>query len=562
MNDILYSNNRNGIKIMKKFFTSVLLLLTTICLSGCSLLFRVIKKNIEANKEPSYSSDSNYYSSDQYSSQFGSSFTEFSSGKESGDVTSISEELSSSEIVSSSETSSEEIKKVTIRFWHTFGQTFLTFMQNKVQTFQQLVKENDGVDVSFEFNYQGSYNDIATKITNGYYVNNRPTIAVSYPDNVADYLEINHDNGEEFVVNLDKFINDPDIGFGKERWLGDTHDETDFVEGFYEEGSYYSADGTYSIPMMKTTEIMFYNKELLNKAMAYFKPELVGQTEKIDKYMKDISWDDFIALSNAIVAHKDQFPNMEVPFCYDSDANFFITQLFQREIPYASIDNNGAGQILFDGDNLAATTSFLEEVYDAYHNGLFTTKGVRSMYGSDFFAREKCVFYICSSGGAGYNFPVTESFGLGICRVPAANDNPVYVSQGPTLALFNSTGLTPEVNSTTLKYAWKFLKYVTNAAVNVDLCVNGSEGYVPVRYSAYETTYFQEFVAEDEYFSEIYKLICCSEPFKYYTLYAFEGSAALREQCGSLLSAVCLTSSKENIPPLIQTAIDNARLKM
>ena len=471
-----------------------------------------------------------------------------------------SSQQSQNESSQTSSQSTETVKSVNIKFWHTFGQTVKESLETKAETFKQLVKTNDGVDVSFEFSYQGSYDDIATKITNGFTVGNRPTIAVAYPDNVADYLNIGKASGEEFVVNLDKFINDSSIGFGKEAWLGDTHDEEDFVQDFYSEGSRYNTPGTYSIPLMKSTEIMFYNKELLNKAMAYFKPELVGQTEKIDKYMKDISWDDFIALSNAIVAHKDQFPNMEVPFCYDSDANFFITQLFQREIPYASIDNNGAGQILFDGDNLAATTSFLEEVYDAYHNGLFTTKGVRSMYGSDFFAREKCVFYICSSGGAGYNFPVTESFGLGICRVPAANDNPVYVSQGPTLALFNSTGLTPEVNSATLKYAWKFLKYVTNAAVNVDLCVNGSEGYVPVRYSAYETAQFLEFVDAGEEYAKCYKVVV-NDIDDYLVTDAFKGSAELRDQCGILLTGVCNAKDKNSIPGLIDQAVRNAKLK-
>ncbi len=456
----------------------------------------------------------------------------------------------------------DNVKEVTIKFWHTFGQTVIESLQKKAQTFKGLIKDHDGVDVTFEFSYQGSYDDIATKIINGFSAHNRPTIAVAYPDNVADYLEIGKSADTEFVVNLDKYIDDANIGFGKESYLGDKKGKTDFVEDFYSEGSRYAVEGTYSLPYMKSTEIMFYNKQLLNKAMTYYNPELAGQTAKIDKFMKSITWDDFIDLNQAIKDHMDSFPGLEVPFCYDSDANFFITQLFQRNIAYSSIDANGKGHIDFEtGKDYDATKAFLEEANDIYQAGLVTTKGIKGTYGSDFFTGEKCVFSIGSSGGSGYNFPQAEAFDLGVCRVPASNDNPIYVSQGPTLALFNSDGLSQDVNAATLKYAWKFMKYITNAEVNTDLCINGSEGYVPVRYSAYETAAFLEFLEEGEEYAKCYQVVT-SDINGYLVADAFKGSANLRDVCGALLTAALKVTNKADIPGLIAKAINDAKLKM
>ena len=160
--------------------------------------------------------------------------------------------------------------KVTIKFWHTFGQTVVDGLKEKIRNFSSLVKEHDGVDVEVQMIYQGGYPDTAKKITDGYAVGNKPTIAVSYPDSIADYLEIAKSANDDFVVNLDKYINDEQVGFGKEKWLGDEYDETDFVEDFYNEGSVYSQEGTYSLPYMKSTEIMFYNMKLLKKTKRSF----------------------------------------------------------------------------------------------------------------------------------------------------------------------------------------------------------------------------------------------------------------------------------------------------
>lgn len=468
---------------------------------------------------------------------------------------------------------------IKIKWWHTFGQTIVDGLKPKIRAFKQLVKEHDGVDVNIEMSYQGNYDDIATKIANGYSVGNKPTIAVAYPDNVADYLEIAKSAGDKFVVDLDKFIDDQQVGFGKEEWLGDEYDETDFVEDFYAEGSKYAVEGTYSLPYMKSTEIMFYNMTLVKKAMkgVHHNPaqpsvdfdgfdETIGNSEvKIKQFMKNLTWDKFMEFNQFVKTNMSKIGNMlEVPCMYDSDANLVITKMFQNNIGYSSVsEETGKGVIDFaTGDDRTALTTLLEDLNDNFKAGLFTTKGVKGTYGSDFFTGEQCMFSIGSSGGSGYNFPEAEAFELGVCRVPHSNNNPLYVSQGPTLALFSDNGISAEKNEKTQLYAWKFMKYITNGQVNAELCVNGSEGYVPVRTSAYETAFFQEFLEEGEEYAKCYRVILddINMSAGYLVSEAFKGSAALRDECGTMLTAA-IQGAKTAIPSLIDTCVSNAYLK-
>ena len=306
--------------------------------------------------------------------------------------------------------------------------------------------------------------------------------------------------------------------------------------------------------------------DMLVDVMRGYKPEFAGSKTKIKEFMSRISWDDFMDLCAYVKEHMAEVSNMlEVPMWYDSDANYVITKMFQNEIPYSSIDASGKGKIEFrEGENFDKVVDLLDDARQNFKDGLMTTKGIKNTYGSDFFTNEKCLFSIGSSGGSGYNFPQAEAFELGVCRVPASNNKPIYVSQGPTLAMFNDRGLTKEQNDKLQLYAWKFMKYITNGQVNAEICVNGSEGYVPVRHSAYETKFFQEFMEEGERYAQCYKVVVedVNSEGGYLVSKAFKGSASLRDECGSMLTAALNAANKEAIPALVTRAINNASLKM
>ncbi len=440
---------------------------------------------------------------------------------------------------------------LTITFWHTFGKTPADAIQAKADAFAKLVKNNEGVDVRVQFTYKGAYSDMVGLVTKSFASGETPTIAVAYPDHVADYFAAETTPGQ-YVVDMSKLANDPSIGFGKESYLGDTKGADDFVQAFYEEGTSYSKEGLYSLPYMKSSEVMFYNKDLLRKAMIAIDSDYTSDAQ-IEDYLSEISWDDFMDLCQEIVDANDQGQiksDLLAPVFYDSDGNFIISKMFQNEIGYASVNDNGKGIIDFNGvasesftptteqtENYNALIAMMEEMKAQYDNELFVTKGSYGEYGSNNFTAQKTIFSIGSSGGAGYNFPSTKTFEVGIVKVPASNDNPLYVSQGPSLCIFNSTASN---NDELVKYAWKFLKYITNPDVNAELCVNGSEGYIPVRQSAYETKLFVDFMKNGENYAKTADTVIHGIDGNYFNAKVFQGSAALRDYIAGALADTLL----------------------
>ena len=157
-----------------------------------------------------------------------------------------------------------------------------------------------------------------------------------------------------------------------------------------------------------------------------------------------------------------------------------------------------------------------------------------------------------SSGGTGYNSPDGATFDVGIVRVPANNSNPLYVTQGPTMTFLRSSRNSDEENDEKMRYAWQFAKFITNPVVNDYLCIYGSEGYLPVRYSAYETNEFLTFMEEGETYAESAKVLINDIDGHYLNTDVFVGSAQLREQIGGALTQALLGSKS------VTTALDDA----
>ena len=232
--------------------------------------------------------------------------------------------------------------------------------------------------------------------------------------------------------------------------MGDTAGKDDIVADFLAEGQQYKNSGTYSLPLMKSTEIMFYNKTLVQKVFSYYNPSILG--DQIDEFMSTMTWSQFMDICKVAVEHKsDISPTLEEPFRYDSDSNFFITQLSQSGYNFLSTDESGNPVLAFDSAEAKEVVRGLKANYD---EGLFTTKGVEGTYGSDAFTKGECIFTVGSSGGAGYNFPTGGSFEVGIAKVPAiSNEKAKYITQGPTVTLLRNSKLSDEKNNEAVKYA-------------------------------------------------------------------------------------------------------------
>jgi ABC-type glycerol-3-phosphate transport system substrate-binding protein len=475
----------------------------------------------------------------------------FSCSDAGGKTTSQASDGSASSVLS---TDSDAIQ---VSFWHTFNKTSAGYLEKKIAAFEQLVSDNDHVKVQITATQAGGYSDIMSKIQKGFAIGDVPTMAVAYPDHVAEYLAM-EDTPGQYVVDLSKYASNADYGFGKEAWIGDG-DASDFVPAFYDEGQHFIRSGMYTMPFMKSTEVMFYNKDMLAVAAPLYDANL-NSTAKIDKFMKTITWDQFLDLAQVVKDHKTEIANsLETPIFYDSDANLFISKAYQNNAGYLSIGTDGKGSVDFDN---AANRTMVTGLKTAYDKGLLTTKGVVGHYGSTDFTSYKTLFSIGSSGGADYQMPEANTFPVGICPVPASNSNPLYVTQGPSLALLKNSKKSDAENEKAVLYAWKFIKYLTSAEVNSYMCVVGSSGYVPVRTSAYQTAMYQEFLdnVDNDPIPINAKVVINDISGHYLTTPCFRGSAIARDSVGALVTQ--FLSGNKDIDTAFKDAVNAVKTAM
>ena len=447
--------------------------------------------------------------------------------------------------------------KVVVNFWHTFGQKPEAALLSKVEAFVKLVKENEGVDVEVNCSYQGGYKDMPNKVTTGIATGDQPTIAIAYADHVADYLALEGNDSGKYVVNFDQFLKDEKLTFGTDTYLGDNMPESDMVKSYLDEGRSLQKEGTFLIPLMKSTEIMTYNLSAAQKAMSYIHPEV--PVDKVAEYMKTITWDQLLEIAQAALDHKAEISNkLEYPIYYDSDSNLFITELYQNNIGYSSIGSDGKGRVDFEADaELSKAKTIVSALKKAHDDGLLTTQGVEGTYASNSFKEVKTLFSIGSTGGTGYTIPDAGQFELGFAKVPTMGEKVAYISQGPSVCMLNNPSLKAEENAAAVKYGWKLIKYLTSKQVNVSLCVNGSEGYSPVRESCYTTETYSDFIEQGEGYAEAALVTQNDIQGRYYNSAVFPGSATLRKEVGSLVTNVL--NGKSTLDDAFATAINNAK---
>lgn len=467
--------------------------------------------------------------------------------------------------------SSSSFSGVRVIFWHTFGDKIEAALKIKASQFSTLVKQNENVDVVVEFNHLGGYNDVKRIVGSALEAGNGPTMTISYPDSVAALMKKETYDGQ-YIVNMEDYFDDEDYGFGTDEYLGDDKEGTDdFIQSYLQEGAAFAKEGTYVMPYMKSSEIMLYNKKAAVAAMKKYKPSL-SQTEAIT-FIENMSFNELMELAKVCVDYKAElgFGSMDYPVFYDSDSNMLITQLDQAGLKYSYMKNNKVTLGLdaeADPENAASAKEILEQ-YQSWHNAKYiTTKATEGTYASDSFKNQKCFFTIGSSGGAGYSFPEAGTFDCGFCRVPYYGDhnedaynNAKFISQGPSIAFCNDKSISAAANKERLVYGWKFYKYITSTDINVELCVNGSEGYVPVRNSCYASEDWAEFISDDENnYALCARILRDKIKGKFLTSLVFNGSDTYRNEMTGLVGGAM--KGETPIASLMATAINNTKNAM
>ncbi|MBE5950482.1 MAG: extracellular solute-binding protein [Lachnospiraceae bacterium] len=419
--------------------------------------------------------------------------------------------------------------EVTIKFYHTMGANLREVLDLYITEFNKLYP-----NIHIEHSQVGGYDDVREQIATEITAGNQPNIAYCYPDHVAMY------NISLAVATLDNLINseiEVTRADGSKEILGLTKDQqNDFIAGYYNEGREFGDGLMYTLPLSKSTEVLYYNKTFFTE----------------HNIAVPTTWDELEAVCKKI---KEIDPT-SIPLGYDSEANWFITMCEQLNTPYTSATGD---HYLFDNDDNKA---FVKRFRDWYQSGYLTTQNIYGAYTSGLFTAttgSKSYMSIGSSAGATHQRPSKGDngqypFEVGIATIPQANpDAPKVISQGPSLCIFQKE------NPQEVVASWLFVKFLTT---NVDFQAEFSvaSGYVPVLKSVAENAGYKAYLAKADGGDNITALsakICMEQESAYYTSPAFNGSSTARDEVGSLLSK-CISEVTTDVDGLINDAFEDA----
>ena len=395
-----------------------------------------------------------------------------------------------------------------ITFWHTIGKTNQETLDSMITEFNKTYP-----NIKITHSQQGGYDEVKSAVSKAIPAGTTPTMAYCYPDHVADYLP----SGS--VVKLDNFMDSKLIGLGVDNGLGDLG-TSDFIQTYLSEGNNYTIDGVktegyYSMPFSKSTEVLFYNKDVF----------------EVNGWTVPTTWDQMWALCKTI---KDTDSDI-IPLGYDSDTNFFITYCAQNNIPYTT--GEGSEHFLFNNEQAKAfVTDLKDKSCIEGGKGYWTSQAQlgSGTYTSTKFTNQEILMSIGSTGGTTYN--VSSNFETGVAALPQSDtNNGKVIMQGPSICFFSDASLSQRVG------AWLFYKYITNT--HNSAIWSSMTGYNPVRTSSF---------SDAAYGTSKYTLVNDVLDFAgvrsnytswYYTSPAFKGSSAARSEITSLMSGV-MTGSK------------------
>ncbi len=424
----------------------------------------------------------------------------------------------------------------TITFWHCLGHDKTRNLERIVNKFNEDHANTDGYKVEIE-KIAGAYDDlhdtVKTKLQAGFV----PSITMGYPDSFAEYIG-NSGVEKSKILKLDDFI-DNDSGFNK----------NDFVTAYFNEGTGYQYSGTWSVPLYKSTEVMYVNKEMFQGTEFYknHKDDTYGDYGAVIGDPSTWDWSTLVYVASEVQKEKGGSNKEFHALGYDSDSNLFISQMAMRNIPYTSAEGTLAEHFKFVDSTTAKVNDKLvdlvSEIFDLTQSGALVTQGSYGSYSSDLFLQKKAMITIGSTGGSSYNDPkasTTAGFTCSLYAVPAYGEksNAKYIMQGPSICFFNTNDPAKEAAT------WEFYsKYVSNSELNAALALENS--YDPVRVSSYSTDSYKEWTAmgktedgkDNEEAQLCYRIPNLTPTLKdnYMTSPVFNGSAKARTEIGSLI---------------------------
>ena len=424
---------------------------------------------------------------------------------------------------------------ITIKFYHQMGAALQEILNDTIVEFNKLYP-----NITIEHESLGDYDGIRNQIKTEIAVGNQPNLAYCYPDHIALY------NKAGAVQTLDVLINDGKYGFTDEQ-------VADFIEGFYNDGKVFGDGQMYSLPVVRSTEVLYYNEEALIAA---------GVVDAQGNAAPPTTWEEMAIACEKLKAYDSKC----IPLGYDSEGNWFITMCEQYGSPYTSA--TGEDKFLFSNQQNYDFVKMFREWYQkkwvttealsgGYTSALFTGTSSNST-SSNVEAGTRCYMCIGSTGGATYQQPQQTNgkfeFTVGIAPIPQVNpSNPKVISQGPSVTIFKNEDPQEVLAS------WLFAKYLATD-ITFQARVSMNNGYNPVIKSCTENETYAAWLASasTQNIQAYAAKVALEQENAYYSSPAFNGSSVAREQVALLLQkCFTLEATADNLDAKIKEAFDD-----
>lgn len=441
----------------------------------------------------------------------------------------------------------------------TFNDTYAQVFKDAIAS---LAKKEPNLTVNYS-KYSGDYTMLKEAIISGFSANNFPDVAVAYPDSVADFIN----SGRQ--LRMDRIMNDEEVG-----WTA--AEKADFYEAYLVEGAQYAVEGTYSLPIAKSTEGMYYDEEkLIGINLAPIDPTINGGNAITASYLDNLTWDElFNKLCPALLQYRDSLPTEEQKKAfldttddwailgYDSGENLFITLAEQYGYEYTSVNQvTGHGEVKFNNDGMKA---LMKTFNAAAQKKYIATKGTLGTAPNKLFTEDKVLLSVGSTGGVGYQFSQTNPKNVRVARIPQApGKDPKVIQQGPSLAFLQHN----DNKENRRLGAWLFYKELTS----VQNCIvwATTTGYSPIRKSVAKSDDFLDFSdPSDKDPKTVDRLKAYNVGYQasvsnyLYSSPVFKGSSDTRVYVGSLTTDIFTKAdiTDAEIDAFFQKAYDNSVL--